>query len=118
MTKAYKKYSGAGLPVKIAQEYYSTYDSAEFTVANGQTNYDVKTNVANAFSNIDKCHSMLIRTDRDITIRFNGTSNHAVTLTAVEGSLNITREMGLEMTSIYTTNASGATANVKIMVFE
>ena len=117
MADAAKKYGGAGLPEKTAVEYFDIYESKEFTVANGQTNYNVKTQVTDAFTDIVKAHAVIIRTDQTITVRFNSTDNDAATITASEGQLVLTSDMRLEITNIFITNSSGATANVKIMLF-
>src|SRR3990167_159352 len=117
LAEAAKKYDGGGLPEKVAVEYFDSYESKEFTVANSQTNYNVKTQVTDAFTDIVKAHAVIIRTDQTITVRFNSTDNDAATITASEGQLVLTSDMRLEITNIFITNSSGATANVKIMLF-
>jgi len=116
-----KKAYNAGRPSlaqKIAEEYHDVYDSAEFNLTTGQTNYDVGANVSGAFSNIKNAHSIIIRTNKTITVRLNSTANSAITISVAEGSLVIDRKMGFEITNIYVTNASGVTAAIKILLFE
>ena len=117
MGDANKKYSGGKLPDKIAVEYFDHYESKEFTVANGQTNYDIKDQVTGAFTTVVKAHAIIIRTDQTITVRLNSTSNDAITISSTEAQLTVGQDMRLEITNVYITNASGATANVKIMLF-
>lgn len=99
-----------------ASPYYS---SIEFTVATGQTNSDVLANNAtfddqfgaglfNGFAN-----KMVLRTDQTITVRVNSTSNHAITVTSTDSPFTLA---GVEINNVYITNASGSTANVKILL--
>ena len=89
------------------------YDSIEFTVANGQTNYDVKANETNAFANFQVYTTVNIRTDQDITIRFNATTNIAITIPKKDSPFEM--DNLIEITNMYITNSSGSTANVKII---
>lgn len=104
------------LAQKVVEEYSTDYDSAEFNLATGQTNYNVKVNESDAFSKIVYAHSVVIRTNKTITVRFNSASNSAITINISEGSYTIDRKMGLEITNIYITNASGATAAIKVLL--
>ena len=113
-----KGHDAGQLPRKMTEQYFDHYDGPEFTVANAQTNYDVSSNEANAFSTVKKVHSCIIRTDQNITVRFNSTSNDAITITSTEAQLSIARSFGFEITNIFITNASGSTANIKLMLFE
>ena len=117
MADASKKYSGGTLPDKVSVEYFTHYESKEFTVANSQTNYDVKANVTDAFTTVIKAHALIIRVDQTVTVRLNATGNDAFTVTAAEGQIVITSDMRLEITNIFITNASGSTVNVKAMLF-
>lgn len=118
MGKEKKEFDSNELPELQAQQFYDNYDSAEFTVSTGTTNYNVSTQEADAFASVKKAHSCLIRTDRTITIRFNSTDNKVITLADVEGQLQIPRDMGLEITNIFITNNSGDTANIKILAVQ
>lgn len=103
---------------KVAEEYHDTYDSAEFNLSTGQTDYDVAANVTGAFSNIKNAHSIIIRTNKTISIKLNSDANASITITVAEGSLTIDRKMGFEITNVFITNASGLTAAIKILLFE
>ena len=117
MAEASKKYSGAGLPIKIADEAFGHYESKEFTVANAQTDYDMKTQVTDAFSTVKRAHGIIIRTDQSISVKLNATGSDSITLTSTEAQLVVGQEMRMEITNIFITNASGSTANVKILLF-
>ena len=96
----------------LTKEYLSDdYDNLEFTLASGITNYDVRTNVTGAFTAHDLYTTINIRTDQNITIKLNSTSNNAITVTS-----NRPFELDnlIEIKEIYITNASGNTANIKI----
>lgn len=102
--------------VDVVPQYDDVYDSAEFSLTTGNTNYNVKTNESTSFVSVPRAHSIIIRTDQTITVRFNSISNSAITISRGEGSLTITRDIGLEITNIYVTNASGSTAAIKIFL--
>jgi len=105
-------------PLVVAPKYQGKYDEAEFNLATGQTNYNVKVNESDAFVNVARAHSVIIRTNYTITVRFNSTSYPAITIARSEGVLAIGREHGLEVTNIFISNASGSTAAIKIMLIE
>lgn len=88
------------------------YDSMEFTLATGTTNYDVAANVTGAFENLKVYTTINLRSDQDLTIRLNSTSYRAITIT--KGRPFQVNNL-LEITNIYITNASGSTANIKII---
>ena len=95
----------------------TVYDSAEANITTGQTNYDIRANFTGSFVNVRKARACIIRSDNTVTIRFNSTSNAAITLDVSEGKIEITKEMGFEIGDIYITNASGNTAAIKILLF-
>ena len=99
----------------VEAPFGTVYDSAESSITNGQTNYDIRANFTGAFVNVRKARSCIIRTDQTVTVRFNSTASAAITID--EGRIEINREMGFEIGDIYITNASGATANIKILLF-
>lgn len=103
-------------PIETLPQYDDIYDSVEFQLATGQTNYNVKVNQVTSFINAPRAHSLIIKTDQTITIKFNSTSNSSHTISRGEGSLTITRNMGFEVTNIFITNSSGNTANIKILL--
>ena len=90
------------------------YDSCEFALPTGSTNYDVKINQSTtAFSNVDVATDVVIRTDQNITFKINASTNTTITLTSTEGQFNY---MGIRTSNLYLTNSSGSTANIKILM--
>lgn len=90
------------------------YDWAEFTLANGQTNYDVKANVATLFSNIATARKIVIWSTKNITVRFNRTTFPAIKLDAVASPMEM-KEL-IEAKNIYLTNASGSDATIRVLL--
>jgi len=90
----------------------NTIDSASFNVTNGQSDYDVKTNVAAAFSNVKVYKRLELRVDGQITVKFNNTSNPAVQIDNVDSPYVVPFEM--DITDLYISNASGRTVAVKL----
>ena len=96
----------------LTKEYLDrTYDEAEFTLATGLTNYDLRANEAAAFSNLKVYTTINIRTTQAISVRLNSTSRPAITVTA-----NRPFELNnlLEITDIYISNSSGSTATIYV----
>ena len=91
------------------------YDSAEFTLATGQTNYNVKTNQAASFSNIPVAKRLEIRTNVAISVKFNSSANAAITISPTDSPYTME---WLEVTNIFITNNSGSTASIKILLVE
>lgn len=101
-------------PLKVVDELYETYDFVNsFAVANATTNYDVKTQQTDSFKNVPTAWLVQIYTDQDISVRFNSISNPAIVLEA--GNSPYEFRNILRIKNIYITNASGNTANIKIM---
>jgi len=88
------------------------YDSMEFTLATASTNYDVRSNVTGAFVNHDYYTTINIRSDKNLTIRFNDTANGAITI--VSGRPFELNDL-MKIDQIYVTNASGDTAAIKML---
>ncbi len=109
------RHSNTSFPIKVVDDLYETYDFvASFTVATGTTDYDLKTQQATAFKNVSKAWLVLIWTDQDISIKINSTSNPAIPVPAVESPYEL-RNI-LRVSDIYISNASGSTANIKVML--
>ena len=109
------RYDNRGKSIKVENPINQLYDSVEFTLATGLTNYDLDAQQSAAFSNIPTWTSCVIRTDKTITIRLNSTSNPAITINDYESPFHLRTE--IEITNIYITNASGDTASIKILAF-
>ena len=83
------------------------YESKEFVVGAGE--YDVKANVSGAFSEVPIGHNFTIRTDADITVRFNTNSKDAITVLAAEGVFSWNHT---EFINVF---INGENANVKML---
>lgn len=93
--------------MSIIDSFNTTYDAVSTTVANGQTNRDMKANNSGLFANVDKARFVRITTDQTVTIRFNNTSNPGIVMTASESPRKFTRaEESLIVENIFVTNAS------------
>lgn len=104
--------------MSVIDSYNTTYDAVSTTVANGQTNRDMKANNATLFANVDKARFCRITADQTVTIRFNSTSMPWIVMTATESPRKFTRaEEWLIITNIYVTNASWSTANMKFELY-
>ena len=102
-------------PVLCYPEETNVYDSVEFTVAASTTNYDVRTNVANAFTNVPVARFVELITNCDITVKLNLNTNHGITVLATDGKLNILPDRErLKVTNIFITNATAGTSTIKL----
>jgi Na+-transporting NADH:ubiquinone oxidoreductase subunit NqrF len=90
----------------------NSYESKEFTVNNGASDYDVKTQQS-MFATVATARRVLIRTDKTITIKFNATGNQSITIASTDSPFVIE---SLEVTNIFISNASGSGANVKVIL--
>ena len=116
MSRLKQKHKPTEEPIITTNDYFDTYDSAEFSLTTGQTDYNVGANVTGAFSNVKYAHAVIIRSNKTISVKLNSTANASITLSIAEGSLVISRDLGLEISNIFVTNASGATAAIKILL--
>jgi len=98
--------------LKVKPPLGRLYDSIEFTLATGQSDYDVRANESNAFVSLKIYTTINIRTTEEITIKFNNSNNSGVTIPR-------TRPFELddlmEITDMFITNNSGSTASIKII---
>jgi hypothetical protein len=116
MTRAKQKHNPNAEPIITTEDYFDVYDSAEFNLTNGQTDYNTGANVSGAFDKVKYAHAAIIRTNKTISIKLNSTSNASITISIAEGSLVISRALGIEISNIFVTNNSGATAAIKILL--
>jgi hypothetical protein len=89
-----------------------SYDSAEFTLATGNTDYNVRTQVAAFFNSIKVYRRVEIRTNANISIKLNSTSNSAISVSFTDSPYTLDI---IEVTNIFITNASGSTASIKLI---
>lgn len=94
------------------------YESIEFNVTTGQTDYDVASNNATFLTvvgptgpNNQHPSEVIIRTNQTISIKFNATTNMAITVASTDSPL----AWRGEVRNIFITNSSGSTAAVKII---
>ena len=86
------------------------YDSVEFTLTNGASDYDLDAQQATFKANVAEPMYVEIYTTQDISVKFNATTNHAVTINA-----NTTRSFDRQIArNIYLTNASGSNSTVRV----
>lgn len=119
-TRAEHKYSSYKVMPNIHDSSYPYYESIEFTLATGQTNYDLDANQTAFLAKIGpgsvysyhgtRC---VIRTDQTITVRFNSTGNDAITVTSSDSPFTMN---DLEIINIFLSNSSGSGAAVKILI--
>ena len=110
-----KRFTGGQEPLIVADRIDTLYDYVpSFVVANGTANYDLRTQQASAFLNVSKAWLVVIYTDQNISIRLNSTSNPAITINFEDQPFELRNIVAV--TNIYITNASGETANIKVML--
>jgi hypothetical protein len=89
------------------------YDSAEFIVATGTTDYNIATNQGAAFNRVPTANNFIIRSDHNISIKLNTVGDPAITVATVDSPFSLT---GIPVTNIFITNNSGSNANVKLLL--
>ena len=89
------------------------YDYKEFDLTTGNSNYDVKEEVLELFSNVTVARRVIIKTNKNISIKFNNTNLPAITLGIGDSPFQMP-EGFMEVHNIFLTNASGDTAAIKI----
>lgn len=94
------------------------YESIEFNVNTGTTDYDVDTQQSTFLAVVGPAGvvgahptEVILRTNATISVKFNATTNHAITVTASDSPLSWQGEVQ----NIFITNNSGGTAAVKII---
>lgn len=109
------RHSNRQFPLKVAEELYDIYDFVpSFTIATATTDYDLKAQQASAFKNLSRAWLVIIWTDQDISIKFNATANPAIPVPMGESPFEFKNI--IEVSNIFISNASGSTANVKVML--
>lgn len=99
-------------PLMVQHPLGADYDSIEFTLASGISDYNVGANQANAFANLKYYTTVNIRSDKELTAKFNSASNHSSTI-----NRNRAYELDnlIKISNIFLSNASGSTAVIKII---
>jgi len=108
------RFDGHGHPIKVDFPVNKLYESVEFNVANGISDYDVKASES-AFVKLPSWTSVVIRTNKNISVKLNATTNQAITINEYESPFHLTADIEIE--NIYITNASGAQVAIKLLAF-
>lgn len=87
------------------------YDSVEFSLADGQTNYDVDDQQSDFLSDVLHPYYLELFTTQNITVKFNSTSNPSITVKSTDSPRVFDRQ---EITNIYLTNASGTSSDIRM----
>lgn len=91
------------------------YDYASFTLTNGQSNYNVKSNQANLFANVPIATKMIIDTTQALTFKFNRTTYQAIAFNLTDTPSEYINK--LNIFNLFLSNASGFDATVRIWLF-
>lgn len=103
----------------MSTDFYNrpiTYDWASFTLDNGETDYDVATEVAALFSNVPLARHVVIFHNQEIGLRFNSTLLPKITL-GISRSPFQSPNYFLDVTNILLSNASGTNATIEIFLW-
>jgi hypothetical protein len=100
--------------IKTAPQLYDIYDYAEFTVGNGVSDYDVRTNQSSLFKNCSSAWLVQLSFNKNISVKFNSTDMPSISL-GYEVSPAEWRDI-LKVTNIYITNSSGSSVIVKALL--
>lgn len=93
------------------------YDYASFTIATATTDYDVKTNETDLWSNINVAGMCRLTFNKAISIKFNVTTLPAVDFAATESGVKIGNSHVFDIpiayiSNLYITNTSGDTVTM------
>src|SRR3990167_4222377 len=89
-----------------------TYESIEFNLNDGQSDYDLDANQATFLANfktndIGYPTQVTIRTNNTISVKLNSTSGHAITIASTDAPFVIS---GNSIQNLFLSNSSGSTA--------
>lgn len=91
-----------------------SYDWASFTLANGQTNNDLKANQSALFKNLPQAKGCVIISDQPISVKINNTAYPAMSITVAQMPWEF---LGYKIIKdIYLSNSSGSDANVEVLL--
>lgn len=88
------------------------YESKEFSLVGVQTDYDFGAGQTAFGTALPKAHTVIIRTDKNITVKLNDAGNDPVTITSAEGVFTIS---AVEVTNIFITQIAQTSA-IKIIL--
>jgi hypothetical protein len=104
-----------GSALNVQERLNRVYDSIEFTLATGLSDYDVAANESEAFVNLKAYTTINVRSNKEITIKLNSDSYPSIT---VEANKPFELDNLIEITNVYISNASGDTASIKIVALQ
>ena len=93
------------------------YESIEFSLNDGESNYDLDTNQATFLANFNTNDigyptQVRIRTNNTISVKINSTSAHAITIASTDSPFDI---RGNSIQNLFLSNSSGSIAAVKLL---
>jgi hypothetical protein len=88
------------------------YDSASFTVNTGTTDYNVDSSVAAMFTNVPKAYFTEIRTNQNISVKLNATTNTAIVINSADSPYIIDQ---VAVKNIFISNSSGSNATINLL---
>lgn len=109
------RYQERGAAHKVEYPLDTKYDSVEFNLANGQSDYNLDSQQTEAFKNLDIWSSVFVRTNKAISIKLNAATNPSISIREYESPFHLRTE--IEISNIFFTNNSGATAAIKLLAF-
>jgi len=92
------------------------YDYASFTLDNGESDYDVGTEISALFSNIKEANRLIIKTNQNITCKLNSTLLPAFPIGIGDSPFQLPPNYA-DVNDIFLSNASGQNATVQIWLF-
>lgn len=102
-----------------AAQLSKLYQWKTFTLSAPEIDLDLSTRTPNApnagsrlFSLFKRAHRVFIKSDQDISVKFNSDSNDAIPILTLEGGQFV--EEGLEVESIFLTGPNGAIVSFNI----
>lgn len=97
----------------------AAYESIEFTLNDGQSNYNLATNQATFLGRYFGINDqplptqIRITTNQTISIKLNTTSDHSITITSTDVPYYI---KGVQIKNVFLSNSSGSNATVRILL--
>lgn len=105
-------------------ETFEDYESIEFSLADGQTDYDLDAQQSEFLAVFNQGGVtgaqprfpiyVKIRTDQTISVRINSTGNDSITIPSTDSPFEI---KGVKITNLFLTNSSGSAATVRLLFF-
>ena len=93
-----------------------TYDYKSFSLANGESDYDVADEVAELFNNVPVAKNVAIKFNYAISLKINTVLMPSIDLGLSDSPFQLPNGF-LEISNLFLTNESGATCTVKILIW-